>query len=218
MCGRLTQYFTWSELVELYGLTQPALNLDPRYNVAPTTQVLTIRGERAKRFARPMRWGLIPPWWKEGTLAPLHNARADGVASKPSFRAAFKARRCIVPASGFYEWKTEGKAKRPHYITMAAGGIMSFAGIWEMREVEGEEVYSCSIVTTEPNAVMEPIHDRMPVILGKYDFDAWLTGRAGEELLKPCPGDWLKAVEVSSYVSNSRNQGEACIAPIGAAG
>lgn len=215
MCGRFTQKFTWAELVETYRLTQPALNLEPRYNVAPTTQVLTIRGETAARVAAPMRWGLIPAWWQEGKPLPAtFNARADTVATKPMFRSAFKSRRCIVPMSGFYEWKAEGKLKRPHYITMASGEPMSVAGLWEPRTVDGEERLSCTIVTTDANATMSPIHDRMPVILGKFDLDAWLSGRAAEEILRPCPANWISAIEVSTYVSNVRNQGEQCIAPL----
>jgi putative SOS response-associated peptidase YedK len=220
MCGRFTQYFTWAELVELYGLTEPPLNLEPRYNIAPTTQVLTVRGERGKHFVSPMRWGLIPPYWKSGDkLIPMHNARADGIATKPSFRAAFKTRRCVVPASGFYEWKTEGDpkkpVKRPHYITMADGGLMSFAGIWEVRPGDdGEDLLSCSIVTTEPNEAMAAVHDRVPVILGRYDIDAWISGDDPAALMRPCPAGTIKIAEVSTFVSNSRNQGEACIAPL----
>lgn len=215
MCGRFTQYFTWAELVELYGLTGPALNIGERFNIAPTTQVLAVRADGRGRWASPMRWGLLPPWWKPGgkPLATF-NARADSVAEKPSYREAFKARRCIVPMSGFYEWKTEGKVKRPHYMTLASGEPMSVAGLWETREVDGAELLSCTIVTTEANEAMPPIHDRMPVILGRYDLDAWLSGRAGAELLKPCPAGWIKAVEVSPYVSSTRNHGPACIEPL----
>ncbi len=221
MCGRFTQKMTWAELVELYRLTQPPLNLEPRYNVAPTTQVLAIRGEAGERRADMMRWGLVPSWWKEAKEPPnTFNARSDRIATAPMYRSAFKARRCIVPMSGFYEWKTEpakngGKpVKRPNYITMASGELMSVAGIWEPRNVGGEETMSCSIVTTDANDTMAPIHDRMPVIISKFDLDAWLSGRADTEILRPCPPAWISAVEVSTFVSNVRNQGAQCIEPL----
>lgn len=219
MCGRVTRNFTWAELHELYGLTTTTSNLEPQFNIPPTAQVLTVRGPRGARYASMMRWGLIPPWHKAGDkLIPLHNARADGVASKPSFRAAFKSRRCIVPVSGYYEWKVEGEGKaatkRPFYMTLADGGIMSLAGIWESREVEGEELLSCSIITTEPNKRAAEIHDRMPVILGRYDFDDWINGDNPSALLKSFPADKMAYTEVSTHVSNAKNQGPKCIEPL----
>lgn len=214
MCGRFTQKFTWAELVELYRLTGPALNLEPHYNIAPTVPVLTVRGERGRHYTSMMRWGLIPPYHKAGEkLYPLHNARADGVATKPSFRAAFKARRCIVPASGFFEWKTEGKVKRPFYMTMRDGTPMSLAGIWEEREIDGEPLLSVAIITTDPNPRMAEIHDRMPVILGPFDIDAWISGSDPTSLLRPFPAASMEFTEVGTYVNSSRNQGEQCIAP-----
>lgn len=215
---RFTQRLSWRELVELYRLTQPALNLEPRYNVAPTTQVLTIREEAGRREALTMRWGLVPGWWKEAKAPPnTFNARSDRIVTAPMYRASFKARRCIVPMSGFFEWKTEAASKggkpvkRPFHITMASGGPMSVAGIWDRWSSTGGDVLSCSIVTTDANATMELIHNRMPVILGRDEADAWLSGRAGAEILRSCPADWLATSEVSSYVNSVRNQGERCI-------
>lgn len=215
MCGRFTQHLSWQQLVELYGLTGTPLNLEPRFNIAPTTQVLTVRSDGKGRFASLMRWGLIPAWWKpENKLPATFNARADTAATKPMFRSAFKARRCIVPASGFYEWKTIEGEKRPFYITAKDGAPLSIAGLWEAWDEDGEEKLSCTIVTTDANETMAPIHNRMPVILGRFDFDAWLSGRAGEDLLKPCPAEWIEAREVSTYVNSVRNQGEKCVAPV----
>lgn len=215
MCGRFTQHLSWQQLVELYGLTGTPLNLEPRFNIAPTTQVLTVRADGKGRYASMMRWGLIPAWWKaENKLPATFNARADTVATKPMFRSAFKARRCIVPASGFYEWKTVDGEKQPFYITRADGLPLSFAGLWEAREEGGEETLSCTILTTDANETMEPIHNRMPVILGKYDFNAWLSGRGGEDLLRPCPADAIEARMVSTYVNSVKNQGEKCIEPL----
>lgn len=218
MCGRGTQYFTWQELHGLYDIHSAPLNLDERYNVAPTTDIVTVRSGQGGRIAARMRWGLIPSWWKDDRPpASTINARAEGIASKPMWRKPFKSQRCVIPFSGFYEWKREGGGKRPFYITMADDGIMSLAGIWDVFEREGEEIHSCAIVTTSANEAMADIHDRMPVILGKYDLEPWLSGRAGAEALKPCPDSWIKATEVSPYVNSVRNQGEECIRPLGAA-
>ena len=217
MCGRFTQYYSWRELVEMYDLTGTPQNIEERYNIAPTSDVWTIRADGKGRYASRMRWGLIPPWWKEGDkqLATF-NARAESVASKPTYRSAFKARRCIVPMSGFYEWLTEGKTKRPHYITLASGEPMSVAGLWEMREIEGQELHSCTIITTDANDAMSRVHNRMPVILGRYSLDAWLHARAGEDVLKPCPSNWLKIEEVSQRVNRTKDgyDDPDCIKPL----
>lgn len=212
MCGRFTQHYTWRELVETYRLTDTPLNLEPRYNIAPTTDVLTIRAEGSARTAAPMRWGLIPSWWDQTRRLPAtFNARADTVATKPMFRSAFKSRRCIVPMSGFYEWKTEGNLKRPFYVTMASGEPMSVAGLWEAVTWDGKPTLSCTIITTDANETMAQIHDRMPVVLGKDDWGAWLSAKVGLEVLRPCPNEWIKATEVSSYVNKVSNQGPRCL-------
>lgn len=220
MCGRFTNHLTWTEIVELYNLTDgvPARNLEPRYNIAPTTQVEMVRETGQQRELVPARWGLIPSWWKKpANKSPsTFNARSETVASKPMFRAAYKARRCLVPASGFYEWKRDGKDKQPYYITMADGSPMTFAGLWEKwSDIEtGDDVLSCTVLTTEPNEAMASVHDRMPVILGANDFDEWLRGTAGHELLTACPSDWLQMWPVSKAVGNVRNQASDLIAAI----
>lgn len=216
MCGRFTQYMTWREMVERYRLTGAPLNLEPRYNIAPTTQILTIRADANGRYLSRIRWGLIPSWWKpENKLPATFNARADSVASKPMFRAAFKSRRCIIPSSGFFEWKMVDGKKQPYYITARDGGPLSFAGLWEAREESGEELLSCTIITTDANEVMAPIHNRMPVILGQYDLSSWLDGSSGVEVLKPCGAELIEARPVTTYVNSVKNQGERCIEVIG---
>lgn len=204
MCGRFTQYFSWSELVERYRLTGHPLNIEPRYNIAPTTRILVLRADEKGRYASFMRWGLIPSSWQPGdkSLATF-NARDDSVETKPAFMSAFKSRRCIVPMSGFYEWRKDGKLRTPFYFSSPDGSPLSVAGLWETREVDGSELLSCTVITTQANATVEPVHGRMPVILGAYDIDAWLSGRAGRDMLVPCAAARLTSVEVSPRVNTT---------------
>jgi putative SOS response-associated peptidase YedK len=207
MCGRFTQSYTWRELVELYRLTQPARNLRPRYNIAPTTAIDVVRLADTGPELVPMRWGLIPGWWKKTAkeLPSTFNARAETVAQKPMFRSAFKRTRCIVPAPGYYEWQTIGKAKQPYFISAANGAVLSIAGLWDQwKEPEtGETISSATLIVTAANDFTRPIHDRMPVLLGQHDHDAWLTGKAGVELLRPAPNDLLRMWPVSKRVNVS---------------
>jgi len=208
MCGRFTQRYTWRELVELYRLTQPARNLRPRYNIAPTTAIDVVRLADTGPELVPMRWGLIPGWWKKTAkeLPSTFNARAETVAQKPMFRSAFKRTRCIVPASGYYEWRRalEG-GKQPYFISAANGGVLSIAGLWdEWKEPEtGETIASATLIVTTANDFTRPIHDRMPVMLDRHDHEAWLTGKAGLELLRPAPNDLLRMWPVSKRVNVS---------------
>lgn len=215
MCGRIAQNYTWRELHDLYALTGPALNIEPRYNIAPTTRIIAIRGDKDRRVASNMRWGLIPSWWRE-EKPPAHtfNARSDGIAGKPMWRKIHKTQRCIVPVSGFYEWKNEEGAKKPFFVTRETGEIMSLAGLWDRFEHEGEEILSCVIITTDANETMAPIHNRMPVILGRHDLNAWLSGLAENEILRPCPASRIRATEVSAYANKVANGGPECIEPV----
>jgi putative SOS response-associated peptidase YedK len=213
MCGRFTQHYTWRELVALYRLTIPAVNLQPRYNVAPTTTIdVIVPGGGKLKLAR-MRWGLIPSWWKKTAKeAPsTFNARAETVAEKPMFRAAFKRSRCVVPASGYYEWKATETGKQPYYISAADGSVLSFAGLWdEWRDRETSEVVkSCTIIVTAANAFTGKIHDRMPAIL--RDYEPWLAGKAGVEVLRPAPEDMLQMWPVSRKVNRVGNDSEATL-------
>ncbi len=176
MCGRFTQAYTWQELRDLYDLTGTAQNLAPRYNIAPTQQTDVVYIPDDARLLVKMRWGLIPPWWiKSAKETPsTFNARAETVAEKPFFRSAYKRQRCIIPASGFYEWVSAGKGqpKQPHYITAKDGSPLAFAGLWSRwRDIETEqEVLSGTIIVTNANETLRPIHDRMPVILEPDSF------------------------------------------------
>jgi len=190
MCGRFTQNYTWAEVHAFLSVLGPPRNLQPHYNIAPTRTIDVIRlNQDGKRELVPMRWGLIPGWWKKSPkeMPATFNARAESVADKPMFRNAFKGRRCIIPASGFYEWTGDKGDKQPHLFTAADGSpILAFAGLWDRwRDPEsGDEVLSCTIIVCGASAWMKTYHDRMPVILDAKDFDGWLDGSLGPEALK----------------------------------
>lgn len=220
MCGRFTQAYSWDEVWHFLNLIGAPQNLMPRYNIAPTQEASVMRAGPKGRALSALRWGLIPSWAKDMKLAAkMINARAETVAEKPAFRAAYRARRCLVPADGFYEWRTMGGRKQPYRIVSARVPLFAFAGLWERWE-HGPEgpVESFAIVTTAANARLAPIHSRMPVILDPSDFDAWLDPNhpANESgaLLKPASDDAVEAYPVSTHVNNVRNIDEACIAPL----
>jgi putative SOS response-associated peptidase YedK len=191
-----------------------------RFNIAPTQTVLAVKQEPGdKPRSAFLRWGLIPSWAKDKKIgASLINARSDGVASKPSFRAAFKRRRCLVLADGFYEWNKGPTPKQPFHIRMRDGSPLAFAGLWEHWSVEEPAVESCTIITTDANDVLRPLHDRMPVILDPRDYGRWLDPANADpgvlqEMLRPYPPEHMTAVALSTYVNNARNEGEKCLAP-----
>jgi putative SOS response-associated peptidase YedK len=195
MCGRFTQYYTWRELHDLYALVGAARNIEPRHDVAPTTTIDVVQPTAEGLKLVPMRWGLVPAWWKKPLkeLPSTFNARAESVAEKPMFRSAFKRNRCIIPASGFYEWKTiEGKKQR-FYITAGDGAPLAMAGLWETWKSpeSGEMLLSCTIIVTAANAFIANIHARMPVLMIGKAREAWLDGTAGVEALQPAPEDYL---------------------------
>jgi len=224
MCGRFTQRFTWRQLVALYRITEGTSEPEDwraRYNVAPTQRVVVVRATpEGGRELTLLRWGLIPSWAKDPTIGSrLINARAETVAEKPSYRAAFKARRCLIPADGFFEWKP-GKPKVPHLIRMKGDQVFAFAGLWERwTSPEGEPVETCTIITGRPNEVAAPIHDRMPVILPPDAIDLWLSPTLDPaiavSLLEPFPSTDMEAVPVSTRVNSPRNDDADCVAPLG---
>jgi putative SOS response-associated peptidase YedK len=208
MCGRFTRRYTWQELVALYRLTLGTSNLQPRYNICPTTPIDAVVSADGKRELVSMRWGLIPNWWnkplKEMRLATF-NARAETVAQKPMFRSAFKGNRCIIPASGYYEWQTTPAGKQPYYFTPADGPILSIAGLWdEWKDETGKPLKSCTMIITDPNKLAAKIHDRMPVLLSPDQFEPWFSGKAGTEILKPAADDMIVMRPVSKRVNSSR--------------
>ena len=212
MCGRSTYKLTWEEIVRLYRLTtdQPAQNTRARYNVCPTTQIDTVVSGDGKRQLVPMRWGLIPNWWskplKDMKLATF-NARAETVAEKPFFRSAFKRNRCLIPMSGYYEWQDTPGRKQPWYFTTRDGSpALTIAGLWdEWHDKASDETFkSCTMIITAPNKFVAEVHDRMPVLLAEKDFEPWLDGSAGLDLLRPAADDALQRWPVSSRVNSSR--------------
>ncbi|MBM3509747.1 MAG: SOS response-associated peptidase [Alphaproteobacteria bacterium] len=222
MCGRFKRSVTWAEYYAYLTLTGAVPNAPPRYNIAPTDPVYAVR--RAPAGAPELvtlRWGLIPAWAKDAKGgAMMINARADTIAEKPAYREAFVHRRCLVLADGFYEWKLEGKIKQPYLITRRDGGPFAFAGLWERWQRRGpgggEPIESCTIVTTDANARLRPIHDRMPVILARADHDAWLGAAdpaAAKMLLQPYPDADLAVTRVSTWVNSVKNDDAACAEP-----
>jgi len=187
----------------MFGLSEiPAYQ--PRYNIAPTAQVLIIK----RNEAAMVRWGLVPRWAKDPAMgARMNNARAETVAEKPSFREAYRRRRCLIPANGFYEWKLENGLKQPYYIHPAGAELFAFAGLWE----QWKDLQTCAIITTEANEEMAAIHDRMPVILDSKDYAGWLAGEEG--LLRPCPSGVIDIRKVSRSVNNARNDLPGLIEP-----
>lgn len=211
----------WREIVKLYNLTHwppPSDEDRPRYNIAPTTRVPVITLADGKRSLELMRWGLVPSWAKDLKISySTFNARADTVATKPAFRAAWKAgRRCLIVTDGFYEWRKSDK--QPFCIALGNRQPMLMAGLWETwKPKDGEPVKSCTIITTEPNKLVGELHDRMPVIIGDEDIPAWL----GEEpitdpvsLPKPFPAERLTMWPVSKAVGNVKNQGANLAEPV----
>jgi putative SOS response-associated peptidase YedK len=211
MCGRFTQRYTWRDIQALYGLIGAARNLEAHYNLAPTDPIdAVVPADRANSLV-PMRWGLVPSWWKKSLkdVPATFNARAETLADKPMFRDALRRRRCIIPATGYYEWrKTQGgkqPGKQPYFISAADGGVLSFAGLWDTwrNPQTGEPLTSCTIIVTAANAFTRAFHDRMPVILAPADFAAWLSGAGGTGLLQPAAEDRLRMWPVSRRVNRA---------------
>jgi putative SOS response-associated peptidase YedK len=209
MCGRFTQHYTWQEVHAFLSVFGPPRNLQPHYNIAPTDIVdVTRLDKHGERELVSMRWGLVPAWWKKSLkeVPATFNARAESIADKPMFRNAFKQRRCIIPASGFFEWTGEKGQKQPHLFTAADGSpLLAFAGLWDRWRdaTSGDEILSGTIIVSGASSWMEPYHDRMPVLLEVKDFDAWLDGSLGPDALKPASEAALRAWEVSPRMNRT---------------
>lgn len=217
MCGRFALVATREEFATQFHLGRQ-VTVAPRYNIAPSQQIIIIRSRVYGSLPKAFRWGLIPSWstdLKAGNT--LINARAETVKKKSVFRKAFDARRCLVPATGFYEWlRQEGGRKQPYFIQMRSGRLFAFAGIWDTwQSPEGESIDSCAIITTKANSIVGKIHDRMPVIIPETAYDLWLDsweeGNFFDHYLAPYPPANMEAYPVGSRVNDARNEGEDCI-------
>ncbi|MBD1935241.1 MULTISPECIES: SOS response-associated peptidase [Cyanophyceae] len=213
MCGRFSQSKSAETIAQVFQVNNVP-PLTPRYNIAPTQQIQTIlqNAEESQREFQMLHWGLIPSWAKDPKMgARMINARAETVTEKPSFRAAFKQRRCLILADGFYEWQQQEKKKQPFYFRMNDENPFAFAGLWEhWKSDDGEVINSCTILTTEPNDLMRPIHNRMPVIIDPKDYDLWLDTEVKkpellQPLLHPYSAEEMTAYPVSTKVNKPVN-------------
>lgn len=228
MCGRYQLKTEAGRLAELFHAlhVEGADLLVPRYNIAPGAPVMIVRDTPTGRRIEHVRWGLVPGWADDPKIGyKMINARSETAAQKPSFRGAMKYRRCIVPVSGFYEWKKiDAKTKLPHHISLTDADVFGLAGLWERwQDPAGNELETCAILTCAPNELMADIHDRMPCILPAEHYDAWLDQGQQDQhqavsLLRSFPAEKMRAWPVSTYVNKAGNEGERCIEPAGQQG
>jgi len=217
MCGRFTLSQPTDAIASAFNIAQIP-PLEPRYNIAPTQLIPSIlSAPGGEKQLQMLRWGLIPSWAKDAKIgAKLINARAETVSEKPSFKAAFKRRRCLIVADGFYEWQRQEKQKQPYYFRLQNAQLFAFAGLWEQWKSPDEDIInSCTILTTEANDLLRPIHDRMPVILESKDYGLWLDSEAQQpqlqQLLRPYQADLMTSYTVSTKVNNPKNNTPECI-------
>jgi putative SOS response-associated peptidase YedK len=226
VCGRIVQERKPWEYSKSFGAEFAMTRLEqiaPRYNVAPTDPVMVVIQDGERRILTVHKWGLVPGWAKDLKIASrTFNARSETVEEKPAFRDAFKNRRCLIPADAFYEWQKSTNGRQPFIIRRKDGEPLALAGLWETRKdpATGETLNTCTIITTTANAVMAPLHDRMPVILPESSWSEWLDPSnhdlAGlKNLLQPCPDDWLETQRVSPLVNRVGNDGPELAAPLG---
>lgn len=220
MCGRFTLTETGQVLMEELGLISIPEDFRPRFNIAPGQLILAARDSEGGRRAAMLKWGLVPSWAKDPSIGyKMINARAESVSEKPAFKRAFEKRRCIIPADSFYEWRKEGKAKIPMRFCLRSRRVFAFAGLWEgYTSGDGETLFTCTIVTTAANELVQPIHDRMPVILTGAAIDQWLDrdlpGEGVRPLLRPYPAEEMEAYEVSPRVNSVANDDPDLIEPV----
>jgi len=222
MCGRFVLFSSLEEIREAFAVQQVRYQVEPSYNVAPTQTVAVVVQREGVNTLEKMRWGLIPAWAKDPAIGSrMINARAETVGEKPSFKRPLKDRRCLVVANGFYEWQKTGQAKIPMFIRLKSGQPFGFAGLYDVwTSPEGEAVASCTIITTSANDLMQPIHDRMPVILPKSQETTWLnpaiqTAADLLPLLVPYSAADMEAYPVSRMVNSPENNSPDLIRPVG---
>ena len=209
MCGRFVLSSEKDQVADHYALAEaPAFNSG--YNIAPSSYIPVIRNHRGRELAL-CHWGFIPHWAKDTKLKPI-NAKAESISEKPYFRDAFRQRRCLIPANGYYEWRVVDGSKQPYFIHTTGSALFSLAGIWSYWQGPDTIIESCAIITTAANQYLAGIHGRMPVIIKPDSYDAWLN-EGGKDLLRPYAGD-MDAYPVGVQVNNPRHQGEALIQPL----
>jgi len=212
MCGRFTLTVDPSQLEDIFPWAVISANISPRYNIAPSQPVAVIPNTKEYRMDI-FRWGLIPSWAKDAAIGNrMINARAESITEKPSFRTAIKKRRCLIPSDGFYEWmpSSDGKSKIPYYIRLSSAEVFAFAGLWDSwSSPDGNTINSCTIITTQPNELVAPIHNRMPVIIPRKAYLTWLSlneinPQIISDLLTPFPADHMEAYPVSRSVNDPK--------------
>ncbi len=222
MCGRFA-LVAWDSLAEEFGLTDVP-PLSARYNVAPGGEIAVVRvpSDGGSRELALLHWGLVPSWAKDPSSGGrMINARSETAADKPAFRAAIRRRRCLVPADGFYEWKRENGRKRPYFSHMRDGKVFGMGGIWELwKGTDGRVVESCAVLTTVPNELLAPIHDRMPVIVSPRDYEWWLSPQKQDPaslkgIFRPWPAERMTAYSVRPAVNDPRADAPGLIEPAG---
>jgi putative SOS response-associated peptidase YedK len=218
MCNRFAQYYSWGEIHELYGLAGTERNIEPRHNIAPATAIDTVISTSNRLQLVSMRWGLSSAWWTgspQEVEVGVINARSEDVATRPALRAALKSRRCLIPASGFFAWKTGDEKEQPFYIGAIDGSVLTVAGLYEEGKAPNEEhLRSCTMIVTTANDFMTPFGNRMPVLLSPFQFLPWLSGSIGSEILRPALEGVLKAAPVSPKVNAVKNQGADLLVPV----
>ncbi|HOG77994.1 MAG: SOS response-associated peptidase [Anaerolineaceae bacterium] len=220
MCGRFSMAIDSDNLQTALALGQMPADWKRRYNIAPSQDIAAVR-DAETRAVEMLQWGLVPFWAKDPAIGnSLINARSESVHEKPSFKNAFRKRRCLILADGFYEWQKSDKGSRPFYFSLRAGEPFAFAGLWENwqpKDQPAAALTTCAIITTAANETVSPVHERMPVILRGEAMWDWLL-ESGEtallSLLRPAPADWLRAWEVSRAVNNPRQDGPECAEPV----
>ena len=224
MCGRYALYTDYAAILERFGIEESAIGegeYSPSYNIAPSQKVLAVVNDGAKNRLGYLKWGLVPPWAKDQKIGyKMINARAETAAEKPSFRHAFKKKRCLVIADAFYEWQRTDEGKIPMFVHLKSAKPFAFAGLWETwKSPNGEIVNSCTILTTQANRLMGTIHDRMPVMLTEEGEKRWLDPKQDpqvlEELLKPFDSEKMEAFEVSAAVNSPKHNGPELIRKVG---
>jgi putative SOS response-associated peptidase YedK len=221
MCGRFVTIIPPNELAKIFAHIEANCSIEPRYNVAPSQQVAVVRSTGDNNILSLMKWGLVPSWSKDTKIAShTINARSETVAEKPAFRHAIKYQRCIIPTSGFYEWMHAEQYKQPYFIQLSNHAPMCFAGIWESwKAPDNALLETFSILTTTSNSLIEPMHERMPVILRPDDFSFWLNRTMHDpqelqHLYQPFPADLMSAYKVPDLVNNPKFDSPACIVKI----